>query len=57
MVVGVHTAVSFCERGCETIIDTGTTTIAAPRKDIEKISELIMADTKVFGRYKVQYCL
>lgn len=57
VVVGVHTAVSFCENGCETIIDTGTSTISVPRKDIEKINELIMADTAVFGRYKVQYCL
>ena len=57
MVVAVHTAVSFCENGCETIIDTGTSTISVPRKDIAKINELIMADTAVFGRYKVQYCL
>lgn len=53
VVVAVHTAVSFCEKGCETIIDTGTSTIAVPRKDIEKINELIMANTKILGRYKV----
>jgi len=53
VVVAVHTAVSFCENGCETIIDTGTSTISVPRKDIAKINELIMADTAVFGRYKV----
>jgi hypothetical protein len=57
VVVGGHTAESFCEKGCETIVDTGTNTISVPRKDIEKINELIMADTQVFGRYKVQYCL
>jgi hypothetical protein len=57
VVVAVGKAVSFCEMGCETIIDTGTSTISVPRKDIEKINELIMADTSVFGRYKVQYCL
>ena len=57
MVVAVGKAVSFCEMGCETIIDTGTSTISVPRKDIEKINELIMADTSVFGRFKVQYCL
>ena len=55
--VAVGKAVSFCEMGCETIIDTGTSTISVPRKDIEKINELIMADTSVFGRFKVQYCL
>lgn len=53
VVVAVHTALSFCEEGCETVIDTGTSTIAAPRKDIEKINELIMADATIFGRYKV----
>ena len=57
VVVAVHSAISFCEKGCETIIDTGTSTIAVPHKDIEKINELIMADTSMFGRYKVQYCL
>jgi hypothetical protein len=57
VVVATHTAVSFCENGCETIIDTGTSTIAVPRKDIQKINELIMADASLFGRYKVQYCL
>ena len=57
VVVAVHKGVSFCENGCETIIDTGTTTIAVPRKDIEKINELIEADSTIFGRYKVQYCL
>ena len=57
MIVAAHTAVSFCENGCETIMDTGTSTISVPRKDIEKINELIMADSVIFGRYKVQYCL
>ena len=57
MVVAVHTAVSFCDNGCEVIMDTGTSTIAAPRKAIQKINELIMADTVILGRYKVRYCL
>jgi hypothetical protein len=57
VIVAVRTALSFCETGCETIIDTGTSTISAPRNAIEKINELIMADSTVFGRYKVQYCL
>jgi len=53
VVVAVHTAISFCEKGCETIVDTGTSTISAPRKDVEKINELIQADSVIFGRYKV----
>jgi len=53
VIVAAHTAVSFCENGCETIMDTGTSTISVPRKDIEKINELIMADSVIFGRYKV----
>jgi hypothetical protein len=57
LIVSVHKAVSFCEKGCETIVDTGSSTIAGPPKEIEKISELIMADGTLFGRYKVWYSL
>jgi hypothetical protein len=57
LIVSVHKAVSFCEKGCEVIMDTGTSTIDGPRKDIEKINELIMADSTIFGRYKVWYSL
>lgn len=53
LIVSVHKAVSFCEKGCEAIMDTGTSTISGPLKDIEKINELIMADSTIFGRYKV----
>ncbi|KDR23366.1 lysosomal aspartic protease-like isoform X2 [Zootermopsis nevadensis] len=53
LIVSVHKALSFCAKGCETIIDTGTSTIAGPPKEIQKINELIMADSMIFGRYKV----
>jgi hypothetical protein len=57
LIVSVHKALSFCEKGCEVIVDTGASTIAGPSKDIEKISELIMAESLIFGRYKVWFSL
>jgi cathepsin D len=57
LVVAVHKAVSVCKNGCETVMDTGTSTIAGPPEEIEKLNELIMAESTIFGRYKVWYPL
>jgi len=55
--VSAHKALSYCENGCETIVDTGTATISGPAKDIKTINGLIKGKGPIFGRYKVWYCL
>lgn len=53
VVVAVHKAISFCDKGCNTIVDTGTSTIGGPPDEIEKINELLETTGSYFGRYKV----
>lgn len=56
VIVGARKAAAFCPKekgGCETILDTATSTISGPIEDIKVINELIDASSSYFGRYKV----
>ncbi|KAF5289707.1 hypothetical protein FQR65_LT11761 [Abscondita terminalis] len=45
---------AFCMGGCQAIVDTTTTVIMAPPKDVENINKLIGATSLVVGRYSVK---
>ncbi|KAF5289708.1 hypothetical protein FQR65_LT11762 [Abscondita terminalis] len=44
----------FCMGGCQAFVDTATTVIMAPPKDVDNINKLIGATSLVVGRYSVK---
>ncbi|NXH29374.1 CATD protein, partial [Myiagra hebetior] len=51
--VDVANGVSVCQGGCEAIVDTGTSLITGPTKEVKKIQEAIGAKPLVKGEYVV----
>ncbi|XP_029283853.1 cathepsin E-like [Cottoperca gobio] len=49
--VAVQGVSSFCPHGCQAIIDTGTTLIAGPTKDILSLQQLIGATPTTIGEF------
>ncbi|XP_063254252.1 cathepsin D [Prinia subflava] len=51
--VEVANGVSVCDGGCEAIVDTGTSLITGPSKEVKKIQEAIGAKPLIKGEYIV----
>lgn len=51
--VDVANGVSVCQGGCEAIVDTGTSLITGPTKEVKKIQEAIGAKPLIKGEYMV----
>ncbi|XP_078485978.1 cathepsin D isoform X2 [Ciona intestinalis] len=52
--VSVRTSTSACVSGCKAIVDSGTSLLAGPTDEIEKINKLIGATKFLNGEYIVQ---
>nr|CAD7586483.1 unnamed protein product [Timema genevievae] len=51
--VNVNTSVPFCANGCDAIIDTSTTVISGPAKEVDRLNTILVAVPLALGRYKV----
>ncbi|XP_041894135.1 cathepsin D [Corvus kubaryi] len=51
--VDVANGVSVCQGGCEAIVDTGTSLITGPTKEVKKIQEAIGAKPLIKGEYMI----
>ncbi|XP_038675204.1 cathepsin E-A-like [Scyliorhinus canicula] len=51
--VKVGGTVAFCENGCKAIVDTGTSLLTGPTKDIDELQQLIGAASSRDGMYSI----